>query len=116
MGCKFWKKVGMQVGENGSVIAGANGSATPEERISQIKAERAELQLQKDLGNICDVETVRVMLDRWAIVLREAGTQLAREFGNDAHQILDDALVTFENIVEDFISGLEEEKTNGRTE
>ena len=76
--------------EDGLWLGG--GSSPAFERWREARATLAELDLAKRQGQLLGRNEVHEMLGRVASILRGAGDMLQREFGPEAHRVLDEAL------------------------
>jgi len=69
------------------------GPVTPAlERYRAVRADHAELDLQKAKGALVDRDLVRDILCDFARLFRRAGESLGKRFGADAQTILDEAI------------------------
>ena len=78
------------------------------ERYRAARAGLAELELLQRREQLIDREIMHQVLSRLAHFIREAGDKLAREYGSGAHEIVNEALDQYENVVDQFFDSLEE--------
>lgn len=80
-------------GENGDpLLAGGAGSSPALERYREARADLAHLELQERKKDLLPREKVHEVFTRIGSRLRDAGEQLEREHGSEAHQVIDEAL------------------------
>ncbi len=89
------------VSQDDAIMAGGDSPAL--ERWRTERAELAELDLDQNRGELLHVGAARQTLGRWAQILRKAGEQLRRQYGNDAGDILQDALDDCDAIVDELV-------------
>ncbi len=90
---------GKDLDEDG-LFASNNSSSPSLERGRDIKAKLLELEFKERLGVLIEVDKAERLLDIAASRIRSAGDKLARKFGDDARQLLVDALEDAEQEVE----------------
>ncbi len=74
-----------------------SGDSSPElERYRAARASIEEIKLERERGNTIDRARARIGLGRIADLLRGVGDVLQRQFGLEAHRLLDDALIEVE--------------------
>jgi hypothetical protein len=79
----------------------APGSDSPGlERYRLARAALVELQLEREKQTVLPVDRVRETLGRWAGILRRAGERLRQRHGNDAGDVLADALEECRKVIE----------------
>jgi hypothetical protein len=80
-------------GDNGDPLLVAEGVASPAlEKYREARAALAELDLQERQRDLLPRQAVHEVFGRIASRLRDAGEQLGREHGSEAHEVLDEAL------------------------
>ena len=82
----------------------ADGDSPALERYRLAKAKHAELDLEHRRSQLIDREKCRVVLSRWAVVIRRMGEKLARRHGNDAAETVNQALEECQSIVTESLS------------
>lgn len=85
----------------------SDGSLPALERLREAKADHAEMDLQERTGVLVPAPLVHDLFGRAAGVLRKSGESLQRHFGEDAAEILYDAIDNAEREVLGRIDGLE---------
>lgn len=86
-----------------------DGPASPAlERYRNARANREEFAFQRDLGEWIARDQVHDALGQLSAILRNAGELLQRQFGADAHAILDEALADFDRKLESFVGAVED--------
>ena len=70
------------------------------ERYRAAKADLAEMQLERERGELISRDHVRAALGRWAGPLRRAGEILEKQHGQSARKVLDEALAQCDEIAE----------------
>jgi len=81
-------------GENGDpLLVGEGGPASPAlEKYREARAALAELELGERRRDLLPRSAVHEVFGRVAFRLRDAGEQLQREHGSEAHEVLNEAL------------------------
>lgn len=80
-------------GDNGDPLLVAEGVASPAlEKYRETRAALAELDLQERQRDLLPRQMVHEVFGRIASRLRDAGEQLGREHGSEAHEVLTEAL------------------------
>lgn len=82
----------------------ADGDSPALERYRLAKAKHAELDLEHRRSQLIDREKCRIVLSRWAVVIRRMGEKLARRHGNDAAETVNQALEECQSIVTESLS------------
>jgi len=84
------------------ITVGEKGTR-PIDELTTHKARREHLRLLQDEGVLVNTQVVREMLESWASIIRQAGEVLDRQFGGEAHLILDEAISDCEKTVSEFL-------------
>lgn len=79
-------------------LSGYDSPALEQQR--RLKNQLLEIQLARELGNYVPRLHVHTGLATFAGLIRKAGEVLQRQYGDDAYQILDEALVEAQNALE----------------
>lgn len=80
-------------GDNGDPLLVADAPASPAlERYREARADLAALELAERQRDLLPRQTVHEVFGRIASRLRDAGEQLGREHGSEAHEVLSEAL------------------------
>jgi hypothetical protein len=94
----FWvdralRKHRVPSGDNGDSDIEATAGLSPAlERYREARADHAELDLQERQRDLLPRQAVHEVFGRIASRLRDAGEQLGREHGSEAHEVLSEAL------------------------
>ena len=86
---------------DGTLFEGADGSPALE-RYREERAKLAALDRLEREGQLLPRDAIHEVLTRMAAVLRSAGESLKRQFGDEAHALLDEALDDVEQDIETF--------------
>ena len=78
--------------EDEMLIGSGNANSPALERFRSIKADLAAHELREKEGDVIDSGKIRQAHGQMASVLRSASDSLQKQFGPEAHRILDDAL------------------------
>ena len=80
--------------KNAVILAAGEPDADPPalERQREIKVQQEMLRLQQMEGSVVPRDEVHEVFSRVAAILRQTGETLARQFGDDARRLLDEAL------------------------
>jgi phage terminase Nu1 subunit (DNA packaging protein) len=100
--------------ENDDPLLAADGDSPGLERYRLAKAALAELELEERKGTLLSREKVRTTLIRWATVLRRMGERIAKRFGNEASEAVNDALGECQAVIDYEFGG--DESTDDGTE
>lgn len=77
----------------------AAGDSPGLERYRLAKAELAELELQVRKGTLIPIDAVKDTIARWSALIRRMGESLAKRFGNEAAELLNETLVECRRVV-----------------
>jgi hypothetical protein len=107
-----WRQRGVELAYPDEDVVAANDTPEMErlkvehlrERVKLARLERAERD-----GSMVRRDAMRHGLGRMAEIMRGAGERLQREFGREAHELLEEALDDFESQIEDVFGGGEQE-------
>lgn len=90
-------------GDDGLLI----GEGSPSlERLRAARAKMVELDLRERQGQLLDVQAMNKALNHYAVLIRQCGQQLRKEFGNGAGDLLDATADEFAEQLEKFFSDL----------
>lgn len=70
----------------------ADGDSPALERYRLAKAKHAELDFEHRKGELIEREKARDIFSRWAVVIRRMGEKLAKRYGNDAAETVNETL------------------------
>jgi phage terminase Nu1 subunit (DNA packaging protein) len=70
----------------------SEGDSPALERYRLAKAKHAELDLEHRKGELIEVTPCREALARWAVLIRRMGERLAKRYGNDASEMVNESL------------------------
>lgn len=80
-------------------LLGSDGDSPALEEYRRAKAALARLELAEREGKLVPVDELHGLLTEGAAVLRRAGETLSRRFGNEALQVLNEALAEAEGLI-----------------
>ncbi len=92
------KHAATPAGENEDPLL-AVGDSPGLERYRLAKAELAELELQVRKGTLIPIDAVKDTISRWSALIRRMGESLAKRFGNEAAELLNETLVECRRVV-----------------
>lgn len=78
----------------------AGGTSPERERMYAVRREREELELAKAREQLVDASAIVPVFRKVSRTLRDAGTLLVKRYGDDAGEILNDALDEAERVVD----------------
>jgi phage terminase Nu1 subunit (DNA packaging protein) len=83
----------------------ADGDSPGLERYRLAKAKHAELDLEQRKGELIEREKAKLILSRWASLIRQMGERLSKRYGNEAaktvNETLDECGVAVEEVMSD---------------
>lgn len=82
----------------------ADGDSPGLERYRLAKAKHAELDLEQRKGELIEREKAKLILSRWASLIRQMGERLAKRYGNDAAKTVNETLDECGAAVEEVMS------------
>ena len=82
----------------------AEGGDSPGlERYRLAKAKHAELDLEHRKGELIEREKAKLVLARWAALIRQMGERLAKRYGNDVATQINDTLAECRRAVQEVV-------------
>ena len=78
--------------DSGDPLLDSGGDSDALERYRLAKAKHAELDFEHRKGELIEREKARDIFSRWAVVIRRMGEKLAKRYGNDAAETVNETL------------------------
>lgn len=78
------------------------------ERYRLAKAKHAELDYEHRKGELIERQKARDIFGRWAVLIRRMGERLATRYGNDAAEIVNEALEECADVVQGGLSNVDD--------
>lgn len=85
--------------DNAQTLAAAEEKQDTRDRSLEIKMRRELLKLEKEEGTVVPREEVRQLLGHLAMILRQAGEALGRQYGADAQRVIEEALEDYRRVI-----------------